>query len=266
MATTVRPTGRSGQRPEAITLGRAVAVVVADLVLLWSLGGILATLTGDRTALPTALVAGLVPALVGAMLVVLVSTIWECWGPVWREPRRHPERWVVAVPLLLVAVVLGRVLAVGIEVASISLLLVALAVALLTGLHNEMLFRGLLLAGLRTRLSEVWVWLGTTVAFAVLPVVVILLVGQGGGPVLFLDGLVVGSALYVVRRWSGGLALPVVLHSLWAWSWLAPAFGTTSPGGGGMGLVVIALPALTVVTAAALVRILRPAVAVSRRS
>lgn len=114
---------------------------------------------------------------------------------------------------------------------------------------------------LRTRTHELGAWLGSTVVFALLNSVTLVALGLLIGTLIYLPlAFVLGSVMYVVRRWSGGLLLPIVLHAGWQFGLTArlleteivPSVGT-APSLAPL-FVGVALVALT---AAALVHILR---------
>jgi membrane protease YdiL (CAAX protease family) len=118
------------------------------------------------------------------------------------------------------------------------------------GFGEEMITRGSMIAGLRSRFGEGQVWLISTLLFSALhvpnvffglPLMVM--------PIQVLLTFIMGTAFYVVRRMSGGLILPMVLHGLWDSS-----IFLTIATGGQASVVQFAVYPLAIACAIALVR------------
>ena len=84
------------------------------------------------------------------------------------------------------------------------------------GFGEEMINRGTLLVGLRTKYTEGKVWFFSTLAFASLHLPNALF-GADLLPTIaqFFFAFIVGSLLYSIRRISGTLLLAMFLHGLW---------------------------------------------------
>ena len=84
------------------------------------------------------------------------------------------------------------------------------------GFGEEMITRGGLLVGLRSRYTEVGAWFFSTLAFAALHVPNVLF---GVAPMLMplqvVLTFIVGSLLWATRRLSRTLLLPIFLHGFW---------------------------------------------------
>jgi membrane protease YdiL (CAAX protease family) len=79
-----------------------------------------------------------------------------------------------------------------------------------------MITRGSLIVGLRNRFGENRVWLISTLLFSALHIPnVIFGLALWAMPVQVLLTFIMGSGFYVIRRMSGALILPMVLHGLW---------------------------------------------------
>ncbi len=87
---------------------------------------------------------------------------------------------------------------------------------LFVGVFEELLTRGVLLVGLRRRLPEFGVWIASCVLFGLLHLLNIL-AGAAVGATLLQVGFAAsfGSTLYLARRLTGNLLLPVLLHAFW---------------------------------------------------
>ena len=91
---------------------------------------------------------------------------------------------------------------------------------LLIGINEELLTRGIVLVGLRgSTKNEVLVWLGSTALFGLMHVPNGLFgIGLSGGLVQAVFTFLLGSGLYLLRRISGTILLPIAIHALWDFS------------------------------------------------
>jgi membrane protease YdiL (CAAX protease family) len=84
------------------------------------------------------------------------------------------------------------------------------------GFGEEMITRGSMVVGLRSRFSEGRVWLISTLLFSALHVPNVLYgLPLSSMPIQVVLTFIMGSGLYAIRRMSGTLILPMVLHGLW---------------------------------------------------
>lgn len=153
--------------------------------------------------------------LIVAVLVLIVAAGWS--RRVFTDdgvaaPGRLARGWVVAIGVVLLGYALLAVVAnAG---AGFGLVALALLSTLVVAAFEELLFRGVLIGGFRaSRWSEVRVWLFSSILFA-LPHVFNTFSGAelvtSAIQVVFAFGA--GSTLYLARRVSRGLWLPIVLH------------------------------------------------------
>jgi membrane protease YdiL (CAAX protease family) len=145
-----------------------------------------------------------------ALLVALAGVqLFGWWRPVLQETRRvRPWVWVVPIALLIVHVAFtdyGRLAEAGIAL-SASLLLGTTLVAA----GEELLYRGVVLTFMRERYRETMAAVVTALVFG--------LCHAPGGPLNMVSAAVHGYLLYYARRVSGGLVVPIVLHSLYDFS------------------------------------------------
>lgn len=160
-----------------------------------------------------------IPLLVVLVLQIVLVTRLGWWRPVLRdeEPsRRRGRAWMA--PAIILFLGLGSFLDDGFASEAGASFLVGVAVTmLLVGLTEELTFRGILLVGARGALgSERSAFLFSSAMFGLfhLPN---MLIGAGVGAALFqvVQTAIIGSALYSLRRASGGLLACVALHALY---------------------------------------------------
>lgn len=143
---------------------------------------------------------------IGAVIAVLAISLRRWWHPVLHEDLRT-RRWLLIVPLAILGTAAvfadyGRMATAGAAIVAT----VALA-AVSVGISEELMFRGYVVTWLRQRYSEG--------AVAVLSSAVFALAHAPAGPVAALWSGLFGFLLYLARRLSGGLLLPVIMHASW---------------------------------------------------
>lgn len=162
----------------------------------------------------------LVPVAVSLILGLAVVSWLGWWRPVWTDDR-PVQRWVVVVPALMVASILIVTDYVGLAGKSAEFVVLLLLGTLMVGLAEETMFRGIGVTVFRRRgFTEGRVALWTTVLFGVSHASNIVL----EGPTAFVQVLITilaGYLFYLVRRWSGGLLAPALLHGFWDFSVLS---------------------------------------------
>lgn len=157
--------------------------------------------------------------IVGAILLAITTSLLGWWRPALREQHRATRRWPIIAPCLMaVALILNLV---STDWASYDgAFLAASVVLILVGFTEELTTRGLLLTGLRSRFSEVWVWFLTSALFGLMHLINIA-AGQDLGPTLQQVALAFGGGtiFYILRRVTGTLI----------WAWCSTASGTSQP-------------------------------------
>lgn len=179
--------------------------------------------------------------LIAFLLAVVASYGWI--APTFRERRVRLGRvsrwlWIPVTASFAICFVVFGIIAVDIldqTGGTVSVLLWFVALNLAIGVFEETLLRGVLVVGLRRRLTETRVLVVSSVTFGLLHLVNAL------GTQSFVDSLVqvayatfIGAALYGLRRMGGGLLLPILLH----------AGIDLSGGGGGVALIPMAVLAI----------------------
>lgn len=190
-----------------------------------------------------------IPIAVGAVLLAGLTTWFGWWRPVLLEQHRSERRWPIIVPLL--GVLAAVLLLLGSDVGALgsATVLALLAGVLLVGFTEELAIRGVVLVGLRGRLTEGWVWFLSSVMFALMHSANAFLgasvadTAQQVGATFF-----VGTMLYIVRRTTGSLIWAMAVHAFWDFGSLVHTNAPVDESPMGMlgGALVIVVPVLAV--------------------
>lgn len=196
-----------------------VGVVVAYLVLIAVTHGIATSSVDDldygRFPDTESVLQGIIiPVGLSVLFCAVVIQFLGWWGPVWRGDA-PVQRWIRIVPILLFgAIVLGTDYGTLVD-KGLGFTLVLVFGALLIGLGEELMFRGIVVVHLRDAgRPEAKVALFSAVAFGLAHTLNFFIDG-GGNVVQIITTLFMGWFLYLVRRFTGGLLVPVVIHALW---------------------------------------------------
>jgi CAAX protease family protein len=155
----------------------------------------------------------IVPDLGGALLAIVVI-IRLRWVEVVLHERLRTRRWVLVVPIALGATSIALIDYGRLAQASAGLVAALVVGTLATALSEELMFRGIVLQAMRDRHREVVAaWL-TALLFGGFHLVNVLVVGAGAIPQA-LWAVASGYLLYLSRRASGGIVVPIVVHWLW---------------------------------------------------
>jgi membrane protease YdiL (CAAX protease family) len=156
------------------------------------------------------------PTLFGCAFLVLAISILGWWRMVMFDKSKSGPRWVWILPAAMAAIILNNFMGVPLNKLSGELLLWSSLGAVGVGFGEEMITRGSMVVGLRSRFTEGKVWLFSTLLFSALHVPnVIFGLPLWQMPIQVLLTFIMGSGFYVIRRMSGTLILPMVLHGLW---------------------------------------------------
>ena len=156
-------------------------------------------------------------AVLAALLLALTSWLgW--WRPVLGE-RLPAARWLLAVPALFLAGALGNLVLTEWSSKPWALVAYLALGTLLVGFNEEIVFRGLMVVGLRGRYGEALVCLYSSLAFGLLHGANFFL-GQGLADTLVqvVYAFFMGVVLYVARRATGTILACMALHALWDFS------------------------------------------------
>jgi uncharacterized protein len=156
------------------------------------------------------------PTLFGCAFLVVAISVLGWWRMVLFEKSKSGPRWVWILPVVMAGVILNNFLGLPSGKISAELLLWSTLGAVGVGFGEEMITRGSMIVGLRSRFSEGGVWLISSLLFSALHVPnVIFGLPVSVMPIQVLLTFIMGSGFYVIRRISGTLILPMVLHGLW---------------------------------------------------
>lgn len=167
--------------------------------------------------------------IISAILLAITTSLLGWWRPALFDRSRARHKWPIIAPVLMA-------IAVIVSLASTDwgsydgAFFGASVVLLLVGFTEELTTRGLLLTGLRTRLSEAWVWFVTSALFALMHLLNSV-GGQAWETTLQQVGLAFGAGtiFYVLRRVTGSLVWAMILHGLWDFSTFGLGHGTPGP-------------------------------------
>lgn len=156
------------------------------------------------------------PTLFGSAFLVIAISVLGWWRLVLFDASTAGPRWIWILPAAMAAIILSKFLALPWSKVSPELLLWSSLGALGVGFGEEMITRGSMVVGLRSRFGEFQVWLIGTALFAALHVPNVLFgLPLWGMPIQVLLTFVMGTGFYLMRRMSGTLILPMALHGLW---------------------------------------------------
>jgi membrane protease YdiL (CAAX protease family) len=160
-------------------------------------------------------------------IAALLLAIFNTWAGWWRatlfEATRLRRPALLAVLLLsMLAFIATTLWATDFRVISLRHVGLIAAAVLLVGFCEEMVTRGILLVSLRGSLrSEAWAWFGSSALFGLLHATNAFFGVGALALVQVVLAFCVGTGLYLLRRLSGTLVLPIAVHAAWDFSTLA---------------------------------------------
>ncbi len=154
-----------------------------------------------------------IPIGIVSVLLAIVTTYFGWWRPALSEKRTTPA-WMIAWPVLTVVALAVNIVADAEPWDTEFLVMVLLGFAFV-GFSEELMTRGLLLTGARARYGELLSWFISTACFAVMHGINALN-GQDAGTTATQVVLtfVSGTLLYLSRRVTGTLLVPMAIHAL----------------------------------------------------
>ncbi len=158
-----------------------------------------------------------VPLAAMTILMLVVVTVFRWWRPVMRDDivLASPRVWRL-IPVLFVVALLVSADYQRIGKLDAEFIVWAAVAAVLVGFAEECAYRGVSLVAFRSRYPEFRVWLFSTLLFAYLHAFNFF-AGQDFAATVFqlVFTFLMGSVLYAVRRTTGTLVVPMVLHGAW---------------------------------------------------
>lgn len=168
------------------------------------------------------------PTIVSSFVVACLLTIFGWWRIVLFDKQKSGPKWIWIGVFVMLLISIFNFSAINFNNVSSEFLLYSILGGIGVGFGEEVITRGSMVVGLRSRnFSEKKVLLLSSLVFAAIHLPNMLF----GSPVLstliqLLLAFIMGSLLYITRRLSGTLLLPMFLHGLWDSSIFLPgAFG-----------------------------------------
>ncbi len=156
------------------------------------------------------------PTLLGCAFLVVAISVLGWWREVLFDRSRSGPAWGWILPVVMLGIIVVNFVGAASGRPSAGLLLWSSLGAVGVGFGEEMITRGSLLVGLRSRFGERQAWLFSSLLFSALHVPnVIFGLPVWAMPVQVVLTFIMGGGFYAMRRMSGTLLLPMVLHGLW---------------------------------------------------
>ena len=156
------------------------------------------------------------PTLLGCAFLVAAISFLGWWRLVLFDKSKSGPAWIWIFPVVMAAIIANNFLGMPSGKLTFELLLWSSLGAVGVGLGEEMITRGSMVVGLRSRFTEGKVWLFSTLLFSAMHIPNVFFgLPMANMPIQVILTFIMGSGLYVVRRMSGTLILPIILHGLW---------------------------------------------------
>lgn len=156
----------------------------------------------------------LVAAGTGSLIALAAVAVLGWWRPVFIESRRLP-RWAWTFPMIMLGAILAGTAYGELADKGATYTLMLLLGALLVGVSEETMFRGIGVTTFRQAAqSEIAVAMWSSLVFGLAHATNIFGEGIGAIPQV-LTTAIAGYFFYIARRVSGTLIVPIVIHGLW---------------------------------------------------
>lgn len=156
------------------------------------------------------------PTLLGCAFLVVAISFLGWWRLVLFDKSKSGPAWIWIFPVVMAAIIANNFLGMPSGKLTFELLLWSSLGAVGVGMGEEMITRGSMVVGLRSRFTEGKVWLFSTLLFSAMHIPNVFFgLPMANMPIQVILTFILGSGLYVVRRMSGTLLLPIILHGLW---------------------------------------------------
>jgi len=163
------------------------------------------------------------PTLLGCLFLVVALSVLGWWRPVMFDRERSGPKWAWIGPVAMGLLAVTSLAMLKPENATSTLVMWSVLGGIGVGFGEEVITRGTMIVGLRTRFSEGKVWLISTLFFSALHIPNVLFgLPLAQMPSQLVLTFIFGSLLYATRRISGTLLIPIILHGLWDTSVFLP--------------------------------------------
>lgn len=156
------------------------------------------------------------PTLFGCIFLITAISRLGWWKVTLFEKYKSAPSWVWILPIVIAGIIFNNFLGLQFQKLSPELIFWSTLGALGVGFGEEMITRGTMIIGLRSNFSELKVWLFSTLLFSALHVPNVLFgLPLESMPIQVVLTFIFGSGMYAIRRVSGTLIIPMILHGLW---------------------------------------------------
>jgi membrane protease YdiL (CAAX protease family) len=187
------------------------------------------------------------PTLAGGLSIVILVSIFGWWRGSLFEKVKSKAKYVWIIPILMTLISVITLSNITFSDLPTGILLWSILGGIGVGFGEEMITRGSMIFGLRSKFPETKVWLISTLLFSALHIPNVLFGLRPSGAIAQLVfTFIIGSALYMVRRVSGNLILPMFLHGLWDSSTFLAGAADATPAPGAALIYPVSLVCLIV--------------------
>lgn len=170
------------------------------------------------------------PTLLGSAFLVIAISALGWWRPVLFDRTRSGPGWAWIAPIFMAVVGISSFAIMKTTNISGALVMWSVLGGIGVGFGEEVITRGTMVVGLRSRFTEGKVWLYSTLLFSALHIPNVLFgLAPKEMPGQLVLTFIFGSLLYATRRLSGTLLLPIFLHGMWDSSIFLPHATGTDP-------------------------------------
>lgn len=171
------------------------------------------------------------PTLIASLSTVIIISLLGWWRKVLFDAKKQPFSWTIILPIFMALIVLTNFSNTDTQNLTLGLIIWGLLGGIGVGFGEEVITRGSLLVGLRSKYSEGKVWLYSTILFSLLHAPnVIFGLDFNNMLIQLVLTFIMGTAFYAIRRICGNLIIPILLHGLWDSSLFIPiATGSQNP-------------------------------------